>query len=292
MDLSLDCVGCIIGQVAKISALLDVPKTKREPMMKEVLRYLSGVSFTKSSPEVMGETWKIICRHTGCEDPYKESKSYYNREMLRLEGEISDIPETAPDVFDAYLKAAIIGNVIDFASNHAFSLESVKDQIRASRDIRLAVDHSKDLYEKLTQAKSLLYIGDNCGEIVLDKLFIRFIKKTFPGINVFYGVRGAAIVNDVTEEDARMVGMEELARVVSNGDVSLGTVIDRASGEFRRLFYEADLVIAKGQGNYEGLWDTQKDPVFFLLMAKCRFIAGCLGVKQMDIACLRKGLCA
>ncbi|MDR1933533.1 MAG: ARMT1-like domain-containing protein [Spirochaetales bacterium] len=274
------------NQVVKIADLLNVPQKQRQAMMKESLRYMGNVDFAKSSPEVMGETWKIIRKYTGCDDPYKENKRYYNQKMLELSAGIDSFLREDPDPYTAYLKAAIIGNVIDFASNHAFDIESVKKQIAGSRNTALAIDHSGQLFDKLKTAKTLLYLGDNCGEIVVDKLFIRFIKKTFPGLRVFYGVRGEAIVNDVTEEDARMVGMDEEAQVIGNGDVSLGTVIERASGEFRKVFSAADLVIAKGQGNYEGLWDAAGPVTFFLLMAKCKFIAGCLGVRQMDIACL------
>jgi uncharacterized protein with ATP-grasp and redox domains len=289
MDLSLDCVGCIITQVGKIADLLDVPKARREAMMKEALRYMSGMSFTSSSPEAMGEVWKIICKHTGCDNPYEKTKEYYNLQMLKLEGDIKKLLDSSGDVFNAYLKAAIIGNVIDFAGSHAFDLTSVKKQILDSNNIRLAVDHSRRLNEKLSEAKTLFYLGDNCGEIVLDKLFLRYIKKTFPAIDILYGVRGMAIVNDVTEEDARMVRMDEAAGIISNGDISQGTVLSRASGEFRKAFSEADVIIAKGQGNYEGLWDTALENHFFLLMAKCKFIAGCLGVKQMDIVCISRG---
>jgi len=152
--------------------------------------------------------------------------------------------------------------------------------------ISLVVDHSESLYQRLKTARSLMYLGDNCGEICLDKLFIKYIKKEFPNIKIYFGVRGQAIVNDVTLEDAQMVAMEEVAEVIENGDSSLGTVIERVSDEFREKFYNADVVIAKGQGNYESLSEIDRNNVFHLFMAKCNPVSNSLGVKTLSIVCV------
>lgn len=139
------------------------------------------------------------------------------------------------------------------------------------------------MYEKLKKADTLLYLGDNCGEIVFDKVFIEYLKDIFPNLKIFYGVRGRPIINDGTLEDAEMVGMREVAKVLDNGDGAPGTVIEDVREEFRRLFYGADIVIAKGQGNYETLSGTDREEVYLLFMAKCGVVAKKIGVETMSL---------
>lgn len=139
----------------------------------------------------------------------------------------------------------------------------------------------------MKSAKSILYLGDNCGEIVLDKIFIELLSKEYPTCKVYYGVRGKPIVNDVTIEDALEVKMNEVATVISNGDGALGTVLKNTSTQFKQVFQQVDIVICKGQGNYEGLLGINKENVFFLFMAKCELVAKPVGVKTMSIVCMK-----
>lgn len=143
------------------------------------------------------------------------------------------------------------------------------------------------MLEELRKAHTLLYIGDNCGEVVLDKVFIDVIKEVCPDLTVYYGVRGKPIVNDVTIDDAVMAGMNNSAIIISNGDISLGTVIERTSNDFKMIYDKADIVMCKGQGNYEGMLKSRKDNLFFLFMAKCRIVAEPLGIPVMSIVCLK-----
>ena len=234
----------------------------------------------------MGEIWKIICDLTNNNNPYKLLKNYYNNEMEKLHNEIVSIIEKSDNKFLTCLKIAIVGNLIDFAAKHTFSMDDLKNKIIDSKKIQLAVDHSMELYHKLKQAGSLLYLGDNCGEIVLDKIFIEYIKQIFPAIKIFYGVRGESIVNDVTKEDALMVNMNSAAEVIDNSDGSLGTLIEKTSELFKQIFYSADIIIAKGQGNYESLSTINRSGIFFLFMVKCEPISEVLNVETMSVVCM------
>ena len=287
MSFNFDCIGCNINQVIRIINLLDLSKGQGEKIVRAVLKYLSETDYSKCNPELVCGTWNLICKHAGDSDPYRDTKAYYNLELLKLYEEISGIINAAENKFSAALKIAIAGNLIDFAAKHTFDMETVKQKIIDSKNMRLDIDHSGELYESLGRSKSLLYLGDNCGEIVLDKLFIEIIKKEFPGINVFYGVRGKPVANDVTVTDAQMTEMEKAAVVIDNGDGSSGTVIHRVSPQFRKIFYEADIVISKGQGNYESLSSIDRENVFFLFMSKCEAVAKPLGVKTMAILCIK-----
>ena len=267
--------------------LFHVGRNKKEEMMREVLEYLSNVDYSKCNPEVIAGTWDIILKYIENTNPYEDIKKYYNMEVLKITEAIENLIEKSDDKFNTALKIAIAGNLIDFAAKHKFDLEMLKEKIMNIEEINLAIDHSKELHECLKTAKSVMYLGDNCGEICLDKLFIKYIRSEFPNIKVYFGVRGKIIINDVTIDDARMVGMQEVADVIENGDGSLGTVIQRVSTEFKEKFYHADVVIAKGQGNYESLSETDKNNIFHLFMSKCEPVSSSLGVKLMSILCVK-----
>ena len=290
MALNFNCLSCNINQVIKISNVLNLPRNDEEKILKAVLKYLSTADYSKCNPEIMGEIWKIICNLINNSNPYRLLKNYYNIEIEKMHNEIVSIIEETNDKFLTCLKIAIVGNLIDFAAKHTFKMEDLKQRLTDSKNIQLTVDHSKQLYHKLGNTESLLYLGDNCGEIVLDKIFIKYIKQEFPNIKVFYGVRGKPIVNDVTQEDAQMVDMASVAEVIDNSDGSLGTVIEKTSEKFRKIFYNADIIISKGQGNYESLLSIDRDNIFFLFMAKCEPIAEILNIETMSIVCIENNI--
>jgi uncharacterized protein with ATP-grasp and redox domains len=289
MKLDLNCITCNINQVIRTLDLIEAEDSQREEIMRAVLEYLSSADYSKCNPEIIAGTWDIITEKTGNKDPYKEIKKYYNSEVQKMSGVIEELIEKSGDKFNTALKIAVAGNLIDFAARHEFDIEMLRESILNIEKVKFVIDHSKTMHERLKNAKTLLYLGDNCGEICLDKLFIKQIRKEFPDIRVYYGVRGKAVVNDVTEVDTEMVGMQEVAEIINNGDGSLGTVLDRTSGEFRKRFHEADMVICKGQGNFESLSEIERGNVFHMFMAKCEPVSRALGVERMSILCVEKG---
>ena len=180
------------------------------------------------------------------------------------------------------MKTAVVGNIIDFAARHKFTKLDILERLKSYEDIVFSKDSSQKLLKNLSAAETLFYIGDNCGEIVLDKLFIEQIKKKNPDIKVTFGVRGNPIINDVTIEDAIEVNMQEFATVISSGMQVPGTIIAKTNQEFQKHFYESDVVIAKGQGNYESLSDTKRDNFYLTLMAKCDYVAKTIGCNTMN----------
>jgi uncharacterized protein with ATP-grasp and redox domains len=214
-------------------------------------------------------------------DPYREIKEKYNRMMLDFYPSFRELVEQSPTPFETAMRLAIGGNVIDFGAKYQFE---VMETIRQAMEQELSINDAPSLKKELGTARSLLYIGDNCGEIVLDKLFLEFLEvpeKTFV-------VRGGPVINDITLEDARLVGMEEVARVVSTGDDSPGAVWESTSREFKDLFKKADVVISKGQGNLEGLLEVRHPAIYFLLVTKCELIADRIGCSQGEFV-VRKG---
>jgi len=186
----------------------------------------------------------------------------------------------ADDHFDMAMRLAIAGNVIDFGPQHQLD---VMDTIQRVVHAELAIDDSSQLRRDLQDASTVLYVGDNCGEIVMDKLFI----ETMNHANVYFAVRGGAVINDITVDDAEKVAMNQVAKIVTTGDDAPGAVWETTSDDFKNLFLSVDVVIAKGQGNLEGLIDVQHN-IYFLLVTKCDLIANRVGAKSGDFIVKRR----
>lgn len=176
---------------------------------------------------------------------------------------------------DFALRLAIAGNIIDYGANDTFNISGTIDHVLKSD---FAINDAVLLKRKIKESKKILYIGDNAGEIVLDKLFI----ETMMHNNVTYAVKGSPVMNDATMQDAIDVGMDWVADIVSNDYDAPSTILSQCSQEFLNTFDEADLIISKGQGNLEGLLEENNPKIFFLLMIKCDVIAEILKVKKGD----------
>ncbi len=285
MRIQEKCIPCIVNQTIKTADMVGLKE--KDGLLRKVFAYLSTVDFNGSStPELIGEIFSLLKKETGCADPYRETRMRYNDMILgqlpRLEEEMNE----SLDPFLASVKYAIIGNIIDFNPIHALMPEDIESYFRKLEGEDLGIDDSALLRQEIRRADTLLYLGDNCGEICLDKVLIKKIKELGPQCRVYFATRGAAVVNDSIEEDAYRVGVDAYADIVSNGDSSLGTVLYRTSEEFQEIYQKADLVIAKGQANYECLSGEQKN-IYFLLMTKCKVIADDIGVPEMKMVCMK-----
>lgn len=280
MKINEQCLPCLVNQAIKTANLTNAQN--REELYKKIFALLSHLDFSKTNPEVVGESYRLIKQHIGCDDPYKETKTYYNQFFL---ANIDIYNEKIHSIEDA-VKYAIVANIIDFNPVHSNVNEDIRNFFSNIDNLEFAINDIDLLLDDIQKAKSILYLGDNCGEICFDKLLINRMKNANPQCQIYFGVRGEAVVNDNTEEDAYSVGMDEYAAIVSNGDYSLGTIISRTSPEFREIYRNADVVIAKGQANYESLSEEDKN-IYFLLMAKCKVIAEYIGVEEKALVCMR-----
>lgn len=287
MKIQEKCIPCIVNQAIKIGDMVGLKE--KDNLLRSVFAYLSNVNFKNSStPELTGEIFSLLKRETGNDDPYRETRAKYNKMFLdripQLEQEINE----AGNPFLESIKYAIIGNIIDFNPIHNLLLSDIEAYFAKLKGEQLELDDSDLLRQEIQKADTLLYLGDNCGEICLDKILIKKIKEVNPLCHVFFATRGEAVVNDSVEEDAYAVGMDDYATIISNGDSSLGTVLTRTSNEFQEIYQKADIVIAKGQANYECLSDAEKN-IFFLLMTKCKVIADDIGVPELKMICMKRG---
>jgi uncharacterized protein with ATP-grasp and redox domains len=226
-----------------------------------------------STPEVQRLLQHKLQDITAMNDFYSKEKWQSNEVALALYPLWKQRVEQAPDPVNLAVRLAIAGNIMDYGANHTFDVEDTINEVITKP---LSIDHSNELKEKIALAKSILYLGDNAGEIVFDRLFLETIHHP----NVTFVVRGGATINDATMEDVQAVGMQHVATVITNGFDAPSTVLERSSETFKRHFAEADLIISKGQGNLEGLYPLHDNRIFFLLMAKCDVIASFIGAKK------------
>jgi damage-control phosphatase, subfamily I len=225
------------------------------------------------APEFARELHCILRSYTLNPDPYRKEKKENNDQALSMFPELKEMILQSKDPFDTALRFAIAGNIIDFAANDNFNLQATIDK---AINTVFAIDHSSRLKDALNKAETILYLGDNAGEIVFDKLFIETINHP----NLIYVVRGAPVINDATMEDAEYIGMSKIAKVISNGYDAPSTILHKSGKTFQHWFKEADLIISKGQGNLEGLLPLNDDRLFFLLMVKCDVMAEFLDVEK------------
>lgn len=282
MQLSLDCIPCSVNSIRRLLNTAMIPEKDKEPLMRKLLAFLAEADYTLSPPVLGREMHRMIRQQLNIPDPYRDIKEKYNRMMLDRFPEFEKKVEQAKDPFDSAMRLAIAGNVIDFGARRQLDIMETINRVMYAQ---FAIDDSRQLRRDLRDAHTLLYIGDNCGEIVLDKLFLQYLHVP----ELYFAVRGGPIINDITFEDARMVGIDRVAKVISTGDDSPGVVWETSSEEFKQVFNKADVIISKGQGNLEGLIDIPQN-IYFLLVVKCALIGSRFGVKEGQFVVKRSSL--
>jgi uncharacterized protein with ATP-grasp and redox domains len=278
MQIYLDCIPCLIRQAIEAARLATTDERIHERVVREVLRSVSDLDMSQSPPLIAQRTHRLIRELVGKKDPYQGMKKRFNELALKLYPELRNKVVSSEDRLATAVRLAIAGNVIDMG---------VKGSLQDS-DLDMAIAESLvadldsvqlDLFKKsLSAAQRILYLADNAGEIVFDRLLI----EQLPREKVTVAVKGEPVINDATIRDAYAAGLHRIVEVIENGSDGPGTILKSCSHSFRQRFAIADLVIAKGQGNYESLSDTNKD-IFFILKAKCSVIARHIGCEVGDI---------
>jgi uncharacterized protein with ATP-grasp and redox domains len=238
-------------------------------VLDSVFSILSNVSVHTNPVEIAHLVHLRVKSITGDYDPYKEAKRKQNELALRYESTLSAQIAEMSNPLKAAMMFSAAGNAIDLAPN--CPIPDIYKRYVEMISKGFAWDDYDLFLKKLARSKSLLYLGDNAGEIVWDKLLIEELLDHFD-MEITYAVRGFPILNDVTMEDAHFVGLDKVVEVVSNGFDAPGVLLERCSEEFLKRYRTSDLILSKGQGNYESLSEEQR-PIFFLLNVKCSVIA-------------------
>jgi uncharacterized protein with ATP-grasp and redox domains len=268
----LDCVPCILSQALSAARMVSTEPAVHERILRETLRWTGDMDMKQPAPVMVQRIHRLLRETTGREDPYRDAKNHQNQTALALVPELSSRIEAAADPLTAALRVAIAGNAIDMGANgNVAGLDVRKAAVQALTGPLVGeVDGFRTAVEK---AERILYLTDNAGEVAFDCLLI---KQLLPA-RVTAVVRGKPVINDATTADARAVGLDRIVEVIDNGSDAPGTLLEDCSLGFRRRFAEADLVIAKGQGNYETLSEDPHD-IFFLFRVKCSMVAARTGV--------------
>lgn len=285
MRIRYACLPCLVNQAVRTAELTNAPD--RDGLFRAFFRDLSELDFNRTNPEVIGAMYRRLKAHTCCKDPYQETRRRCNEFFRGHSARFEALIDQSKNPFEKAIKYAIAGNLVDFSPIHEITIDEVMETFDKVDALPLYLNDSESLKYELSRAKTLLYLGDNCGEICLDMILIRKIRALNPNLKIFFGVRGVPVVNDNTEDDAYSIGMNALATIISNGDDSLGTILPRCSEEFLNVYRSSDIVIAKGQANYESLSEEVNKAIYFLLMTKCAVIADDLGVPEKSMICKR-----
>ncbi len=252
-------------------------------VLDTVARMIPGLPLDITPPEIAQRVYALVADITGNQDPCYEAKQIANQQALSLYPGFKEVIAGSSDPLLVACKLAIAGNIIDLAQQASYG------DLKSVADLALAAPLGIDDYEKfrkcLHDSSLILYLGDNAGEIVFDRMLIEEMRK-IKDSEIYFVVRENPIINDATRLDAVSTGMDKVARVISNGSDAPATILSQCSSQVLQLYHSADLIIAKGQGNYESLSD-EKENIFFFLRAKCPLIARLLRVNVGD-AILKK----
>ncbi|MCK4903259.1 MAG: DUF89 family protein [Candidatus Marinimicrobia bacterium] len=274
MKTYLDCLPCMLNQALRTARIVTNDEVKIKKVLDEVGTIIKDIPMHHTPVQSGALVYQKIRDITGVADPYKDIKKNSIKEAQALYPTLIKLINKSDNKLHTAIRIAIAGNIIDFGMNEQFNLE---EELKKIMKQDFAIFDFEAFINELEQANSVLYIGDNAGESVLDKILIKTLGKP-----VTYVVRGIPIINDVTIEDAIESGISEIAEIISSGSPAPGTILELCDKYFVHRFNEADMVISKGQGNYEGLSNVSRS-VFFLLKAKCKIIANDLGVNENDI---------
>jgi len=280
MQFSSKCIACLIKrQMDQIEKYPD--ENSKLNYMKDVCRIIAEAPQGVAAPYLVSRFGRAFQKYFGEKDIYGEIKKESNDFILERLPQIYDVINSSPDPLLCALKYARLGNYIDFGALHGGV-----DMTELDRKLATAADEPVDPveYENLTaelaSARKVLYITDNAGEIVLDRVFLEKLKESYPNAEFVAATRGAPVINDATREDAAYVGLDKVARIIDNGTDISGTQISEVGEEMKRELLSADVIIAKGQGNFETMLGCALN-VYYLFLCKCELFVKSFGVPKL-----------
>ena len=286
MLIQFDCCECIIKQALRLARDVDASDEKRWEYFRETLALFQQYNAVATPPEMAAYYFDLFARKSGIEDGFTEIKDRSTKLALELYDEMAQLcADAGENEFITRLKLAISGNMIDYGVNPDFDLSKAETMIREALSLPCDENAVADLEKRIRNAGKIVYILDNCGEAVLDRLLLETMKD-----KVTIAVRGKAIMNDITRREAALSNLSDFP-LIDTGSNAPGAPLKLVSPEFRQVLDNANLVIAKGQGNFESLeGDFKSAPIYFLLRAKCPVIQKYLGVSFGTLQIIGKNL--
>lgn len=271
-------MNCLVGrQMNKINDYED--EELKAKYMKNVLSIIAEADEKETAPEIYAQLNQLQQQYFGTSDDFRELKIKYNKLILQKEEAVWNRIQAAGDNLLEALKYSSLGNYIDFGAMSSVDDDKLNSLLDSVSDDFVQEALYRTFQNDLKNAGKLVYLTDNCGEVVFDKLFIKCIKHIFPQLHITVIVKGAMILNDATMEDAEMVGLTEVAEVIDNGAGIAGTCLNKINQKSRDLIMQADLIIAKGQGNFETLNGCGLN-IYYIFLCKCKWFVKQFGLEQ------------
>jgi len=269
MKTSYKCIECFLRQIETASFLVKLKEEQKKEIQFLLARKLLQFDFNQP-PVVFGRIiYKSVSKISGIKDIFRKEKIRIENRLIKFTPYFRAIIKESKDHLYAAAKICCAANAIDFGAGEYPNLKNLLSRIKR---ISLEVDHFPVFRDRLKKAKNLLVIGDNCGEVLFDKFFMEEILKFRPQIKIFYATRSSPIINDVVIQDAKRVGVDRVAKVISTGCDYPGVVLTNTSKYFRKIYKQTNLIISKGQGNFESISDKRKD-IFYLFKIKCTTVS-------------------
>ncbi len=286
----LECIPCFFKQALEAAILAGANKKQQKRILEAVALSVPHFSLRLSPPEMAHNVYGAVTRITGKKDPYAKIKEKSNRLALRIYPKLKKKVASSEDRLLTAIELAIAGNIIDYGVKNSLNVKKELDKIliienKVIKNEKRSLFNYKDLRNALKKAKNVLYLADNAGEIVFDRVLMEEIKCMDRKKEIICAVKEGPVINDALRKDARISGVSKHAKIISSGLDLPGTVLSSCSKEFLKIFNKADIVISKGQGNFESLSEAKRS-IFFLFMAKCPVVARHIGCKLGDIILL------
>lgn len=261
------CISCILSKEEQ--SIRQFPDEERKSeYMHLVLEVLYQYGRIESSPGLTERLARLYRDFWGEDRDYTAQKHQYNQLLLQIEKKLEQKIQNATEPLKECIKYVCAANYIDFSAVEHVNEDTLEELLENAVGQTVPEEEYQTFRTDLENARTLVYLTDNCGEIVLDKLFIKQIKETFPGLNITAMVRGGDVINDATLVDAKEVGLTEIVPCMGNGNAAPGTIVGRLSEEARETLFHADVIISKGQGNFESLYGEKLNP-YYLFLCKC-----------------------
>lgn len=268
MDMNLECVYCTIKKADSSFSKYETDKDKKLEFMKNVFKIISMAEKGDTSPYINAKIMRILNKKFNIGDAYRDIKKEYNNLLISMEEEILKSVHGSEDKLLSALKYAMVGNFIDFGAMDKIDVNELKKLIENADKQEIDIKEYNRFLKELKDTKKIAYICDNAGEIVLDKIFIKVINEIYPHIITDVIVRGKYTYNDATVIDAEEVGLTDMVNVIGNGIDIPGTQLNKISPESKKIIDNADLIISKGQGNFETLFGCGKN-IYYIFLCKC-----------------------
>jgi len=275
MKTTPECVACFMKQALLATQQMTDDPDEAIKALKRAAEFITSISRDKSPAEYATPIAKIVRSYFGNENPFREEKQRYNAIALSVYDALTAYVRGSPDPLEAATRIAAAGNIMDLG---IFADVDVLATVEQAKSTAWAISHIEHLKRDIAEARHILYLGDNAGEIVFDRVLV----EVLPSHTVTFAVKSGPIANDVTRDDTVQSGMDQVAEIIETGCDYMGVPLPLCSAEFLEAFHSADVIIAKGMANFETLSDVDAN-IFFILKAKCDSVAHEIGVEKEGI---------